>query len=168
MTHISSRFRWFERLERSIRFWNLDIRRHIGVWPRKSRCFYTVGWQRVLELFSVLSFFFILLLSLLISDFLFPFEISRVSWSKTVLHSLDCLLKQVFLLLFLLLKFQSFTLEHGKLWDCGEHFSRKLSGSSFVLVNLFSDFQGTFSSIKSLSSKLFSQVTYLLIDKFFL
>jgi hypothetical protein len=53
---------------------------------------------------------------------------------------LDCLFKQVFFLLFLLLEFQGFTLEHGKLRDCGKHFSRKLSCSGFVFIDLFSNF----------------------------
>ena len=168
MTHVSSWLWRLEWLERTIWLWNLNVRRHVRVWTRQRRCFYTIRRQRVLELLSMLPFDSVLVLSCLVSNLLLPFEVGSIGWGKSILHSLDGLFKQVFFFFFLLLEFQSFTLEHRELWDCGKHLSRKLGGSSFVFIDLLSNFESTLSSIKSLGSKLFSQVANLFINELFL
>jgi hypothetical protein len=156
VTHIRSGFARLEGLERTVWLRNLDIRRHVRVWSWERRGFDTVGWKRVFELLAVEALESILLLSSLVSNFLLPFVICRIRWSNSVLHSLNCLFKQVFLFFLLLLKFQSFTLEHGQLGHSREHFSGEFGCSCLVFIDFLGNFQSALTAIQSLSSELFS------------
>ena len=168
VTHVGSRFQRLERLEMTVRLRNLNVWRHVRVWTRECSRLYSVRRQGLLQLLPLDSLHSIVVSSGLISEFLLPLSISVVCWSDTVLHSLDSLLKSYFLLLFLLLQFKSFTLEHGELRNCSKHLSWEFGGSCLVFVDFLSDFQSALSSIESLGSQLFSQVADFFVNKFLL
>ena len=168
MTHVGTWFAGLEWLEATVRLRNLDIWRHVRIRPRKSRRFDSIRRQRLLELLSPNPLYLVLLSSLLISDFLLPLSISSIGWSHSVLHSLNCLFKQLLLLLLFSLELKSLTLEHRELRYGCEHLPRELGGSSFVLIDLLGDFQGTLSAVESLSSQFFSEVADFLVDELFL
>ena len=124
VTHVGAWFGRLEGLEASVWSWNLDIWWHVRVRSWESCRFDTVRRQRHLQLLSLHSLYSFLLTSLLISDFFGPLCIHIVGGRQTIFHSLDCLLKNSFLILFILLKLECLTLKHGQLCDRCKHLSR--------------------------------------------
>ena len=105
MTHVGTWFGGLEGLEASVRSRDLDVWWHVRVWSWEGSGLDTIWRQGHLQLLSLHSLYSILLLSLLISDLLGPFCIDIIGGRQPVFHSLDCLLKNCFFVLFLLLKF---------------------------------------------------------------
>jgi len=152
MTHIGSRLQRLERLEVPIWLWNLNVRRHVGIWPRERCRFYPIRRQRLLQLLSLHSLHSVVVFSRLVSKLLFPLCICIIGWSDTVFHSLNSFFENNFLFFFLLLKLKGFTLKHRELRYSSQHLSWELCGPSFILIDFLSNLQSALSSIESLSS----------------
>lgn len=168
VAHRCSWFGWFERLEGAVGLGQRQISLHVGVGSRGCSCLGAIRRHLHFKQFALLPLFGILALARSVALHLVPLVVCGLSWGQAGLHSPYSVFKVSFFFFLLLLHLQGFGLEHREFRDSSQHLSRKLCCASLVLVDLFSDFQGALSPIKSLLSKFLSQVADFFINQLLL